>query len=171
MHPALTMALLLGLSTAPALLPRRKHAVMGVLLVLGLWIAGGAYLLHDLGQHPSGGDGPAFFAIAFLVGLGKGVALLSLAGRALAEGLAARIAAGHGQRVFAWLLGIAVVPVALVVLAKYHAIPMGLAAIVGFPLLWMGVAMALLLRHGSKQKALRGAPSSRFSARRRLTPP
>ncbi|KRC17791.1 hypothetical protein [Acidovorax sp. Root217] len=92
MLPALTFALLLAMSSIPALLPRRKHAAIGLVMVFGLWIAAGAYLLNDLRKNPSGGDGPAFFAIAFLIGLGKGVVLLSLAGRVLAELLVSRIA-------------------------------------------------------------------------------
>ena len=155
MPPALTFAMLLAISSLPALLPHRKYAAIGLVLVFGLWIAGGAYLLHDLERNPSGGDGPAFFAIAFLMGLGQCVVLLSLTGRVLAEALVSRIAPGHCQRVIAYLLGIGTVPVVLAALSGFNPLLVGLAAIAGFPLLWMGMAMALLLKRASRQTLLR----------------
>lgn len=152
---ALTFAMLLAISSLPAAFPRRKHAAIGLVLAFGLWIAGGVYLLNDLKANPSGGDGPAFFAISFLIGLGQLVVLLSLAGRVLAEVLVSRIAPSHCQRVIPYLLGIGMVPVALAVLTGFNPVLVGLAAIAGFPLLWMGMAMALLLKHASRPLPLR----------------
>lgn len=154
MLSALTFTLLLAISSLPAVLPRRKYAAIGLVLAFGLWIAGGAYLLNDLEKNPSGGDGPAFFAIAFLIGLGQCVVLLSLAGRVLAEALVSRIAPDHCQRVIAYLLGIGTVPVVLAALSGFNPLLVGLAAIAGFPLLWMGMAMALLLKRASRQLPL-----------------
>lgn len=155
MLSALAFALLLAISSFPAVLPRRKHAAIGLVLAFGLWIAGGVYLHNDLAKNPSGGDGPAFFVIAFLMGLGQCVVLLSLAGRVLAEVLVSRIAPSRCQRTIPYLLGIGAVPLALAVLSGFNPLLVGLAAIAGFPFLWMGVAMALLLKHASRPLPLR----------------
>ena len=155
MLPALTFALQLAMSSIPALLPRRKHAAVGLVLAFGLWIAAGAYLLNDLRKNPSGGDGPAFFAIAFVIGLGHCVVLLSLAGRVLAEVLVWGIAPSNCQRAIPYFLGIGTVPVVLAVLSGFSPVLLGLAAVAGFPLLWMGMAMALLLKLASRQTLLR----------------
>ena len=155
MLSALTFTLLLAISSLPAVVPRRKYAAIGLVLAFGLWIAVGVYLHNDLAKNLSGGDGPAFFAIAFLIGLGQGVVLLSLAGRVLAEVLVWRIAPSNCQRAIPYLLGIGTVPVVLAVLSGFNPVLVGLAAIAGFPLLWMGMAMALLLKRASRQLPLR----------------
>lgn len=113
------------------------------------------YLRNDLAKNPSGGDGPAFFAIAFLIGLGHCVVLFSLAGRVLAEVLVWGIAPSNCQRAIPYFLGIGTVPVVLAVLSGFNPVLLGLAAVAGFPLLWMGMAMALLLKLASTQTLLR----------------
>lgn len=144
--PAAVIALLLLGCSLPALLPGRRQfgaalAVVAVLLVVWAVLA-----LQDLEANPSGGDGPAFFALVFLFGVAQVVILASVLGRGLVRWLAQKLSGRARQKVVRGLVVVGMVPLVVVLLrwadgASGTAVV--LAVLVGFPPLWLGAALTL----------------------------
>ena len=159
MIAALIIAILFSGSLS-ALLPRWRQVAIGVLCTLGLLVVVVAYLLHDLGQHPSGGDGPAFFGLAFLAGLFQGIVLASVLGRVFVDWLATKLSPVARKRVVATVLGLSVTPLVLVGLFAF-AEPgvttlLGMATIVALPGAWMAAALRLAPAHATAPGLLPG---------------
>ena len=146
--------------TLPALLPRWRHA----LLVAGAFLAALAvaflYFLRDLGENPSGGDGPAFATFVVLFGCAQAIVAASLIGRLIAHRLARALTLPTKSRVVKFLLAFSLVPCALAVaLATLHYASnglIGLAVVVFFPFFWLGLALQLASNNSFKPMPLRG---------------
>ena len=145
--PAAVIALLLLGCSLPALLPGRRQfgaalAVVAVLLVVWAVLA-----LQDLEANPSGGDGPAFFALVFLFGVAQVVILASVLGRGLVRWLAQKLSGRARQKVVRGLVVVGMVPLVVVLMLRWADGASGtavvLAVLVGFPPLWLGAALTL----------------------------
>lgn len=145
--PAAVIALLLLGCWLPALLPGRRQfgaalAVVAVLLVVWAVLA-----LQDLEANPSGGDGPAFFALVFLFGVAQVVILASVLGRGLVRWLAQKLSGRARQKVVRGLVVVGMVPLVVVLMLRWADGASGtavvLAVLVGFPPLWLGAALTL----------------------------
>ena len=149
------------LLSLPALLPRWHHVGIGVAVAVAFIVAAAVYSFRDLTAHPSGGDGPAFFGLAFLFGGSLGIIAASAAARALIELLVSKYKPSLCKFFAVVLLWFGCAPPLLLLAAclfEPRAVSLvWLALIFSYPLLWLGVAVKLAPNNSSKPTPLRGA--------------
>jgi len=146
MPAAVIVLLLLGCSL-PALLPGQRQFGAALAVVTVLQVVWVVLALQDLEANPSGGDGPAFFALVFLFGVAQVVILASVLGRGLVRWLAQKLSGRARQNAVRGLVVVGMVPLVVVLLLRWADGASGtavvLAVLVGFPPLWLGTALTL----------------------------
>lgn len=93
----------LVLAGVPALLPRRRHALIAAGVYLALMLAAFFWAHAELGSM-SRGEGPAFFGMMFYFGMAQALLVGSLVARSIAFSVAKRVAVSARSRMVAFLL-------------------------------------------------------------------
>lgn len=160
MIAAAAIAILLVMSL-PALLPRWSHVAWGAVasaVAIGIVFV---WLLRDLDNHPSGGDGPEFFGAVLLAGAAKIIVVASVLVRVLVHWLARSLSTAVRTCIAQTLLGMALVASTLsllMYLASFVATQLiGFAAVLSFSLFWLGLALQLAPSNSFKPTPPRGA--------------
>ncbi len=160
MSVSATIAICLAMSL-PGLMPRWSHVVCGAVASTVIVGITAVWFFRDLANHPSGGDGPAFFGAMFLVGVAQIVLAASVLGHVLAHRLARTLSPTARRRTTLALIGIS--PAAPILSLLMHLASLagpqliGLTAVLSFPLIWLGLALQLAPNSLSKPTPLRGA--------------
>ena len=157
---AATIAILLVMSL-PAFLPRWSHVAW---VAFASAVAIGTvflWLLRDLDNHPSGGDGPAFFGMVLLAGAAQIIVVASVLVRVLVHWLARSLSPAVRTCIAKALLGMALVASTLsllMYLASFVAEQLiGFAAVLSFSLFWLGLALQFAPSNSFKPTPPRGA--------------